>query len=81
LRLFIYGSITQKSDSGRFQLQLILDFGLRRAQPSRIWIAACDELPSACSGPELVEGSRIDCIKLEFKTQLPQLSLNPKSEI
>ncbi len=22
-----------------------------------------------------------DCIKLEFKTQLPQLSLNPKSEI
>jgi hypothetical protein len=71
--LFIYGSITQKSDSGRFQLQLILDFG--------IWIAACDELPSACSGPELVEGSRIDCIKLEFKTQLPQLSLNPKSEI
>jgi len=24
-------------------------------------IAACDEFLSACSGPELVEGSRIDC--------------------
>jgi len=25
-----------------------------------IWILACDELPSTCSGPEPVEGSRVE---------------------
>jgi hypothetical protein len=30
--------------------------------------AACDELPSACSGPELVEGSRVEQGTAEYRS-------------
>ncbi len=31
-----------------------------------IWWLACDELPSARSGPELVEGSRVEATPTNF---------------